>query len=78
MKVAVSKLPKTPWWGTGIISYKDNPAMRDGIIPNQSLLIKERENLIANLKNRKVIAQFDGIIGKKNFQKILKFQNHQF
>ena len=54
MKVAISKLPKKPWWGTGIIGYKDNPAMRDGIIPNQSLLVKERENLIDTLKNNNI------------------------
>ena len=41
MKVAISKLPKNPWWGTGIIGYKDNPAMRDGIIPDQNLLVKD-------------------------------------
>ena len=59
MKVAISKLPKNPWWGTGIISYKDNPAMRDGIIPNQNLLVKERENLIDTLKNNNIeVIQF--------------------
>ena len=56
MKVAISKLPKNPWWGTGIIGYKDNPAMRDGIIPNQNLLVKERENLIDTLKNNDIEA----------------------
>ena len=55
----MSKLPKTPWWGAGIIGYKDNPAMRDGLIPNQSLLIKERENLIDTLKNNNIeVIQF--------------------
>ena len=59
MKVAISKLPKNPWWGTGIIGYKDNPAMRDGIIPDQNLLVKERENLIDTLKNNDIeVIQF--------------------
>ena len=59
MKVAISKLPKNPWWGTGIIGYKDNPVMRDGIIPDQSLLIQERENLIDTLKNNNIeVIQF--------------------
>ena len=59
MKVAISKLPKNPWWGTGIIGYKDNPAMRDGIIPDQSLLVKERKNLIDSLKNNNIeVIQF--------------------
>ena len=59
MKVAISKLPKNSWWGTGIIGYKDNPAMRDGIIPNQNLLVKERENLIDTLKNNDIeVIQF--------------------
>ena len=54
MKVAISKLPKNPWWGTGIIGYKDNPAMISGKIPDQSLLVKERENLIDILKNNNI------------------------
>ena len=59
MKVAISKLPKKPWWGTGIIGYKDNPAMRDGIIPDQNLLVKERENLIDTLENNNIeVIQF--------------------
>ena len=59
MKVAISKLPKKPWWGTGIIGYKDNPAMRHGIIPDQNLLFKERENLINTLENNNIeVIQF--------------------
>ena len=54
MKVAISKLPKKPRWGTGIIGYKDNPAMRHGIIPDQNLLFKERENLINTLENNNI------------------------
>ncbi len=59
MKVVISKLPINPWWGTGIIGYKDNPAMRSGKIPDQSLLVKERENLIDILKNNNIeVIQF--------------------
>ena len=59
MKVVISKLPNNPWWGTGIIGYKDNPAMRSGKIPDQSLLVKERENLIDILKNNNIeVIQF--------------------
>ena len=28
MKVAISSLPQSPWWGEGIISYEDNPFMK--------------------------------------------------
>ena len=59
MKVAISKLPKNPWWGTGIIGYKDNPAMKDGIIPDQTLLVTERRNLIDTLNNNNIeVIQF--------------------
>ena len=54
MKVAISSLPKKPWWSTGIIGYKDNPFMKNGTVPNQNLLIKERLNLIATLKKNKI------------------------
>ena len=54
MKIAISSLPKKPWWSDGIIGYKDNPFMKNGNIPNQNLLIKERLNLIATLKKNKI------------------------
>ena len=54
MKIAISKLPNNPWWGTGVISYKDNPVMRDRVIPEQDLLIRERLNLINTMKNNKL------------------------
>ena len=54
MKIAISSLPKKPWWSDGIIGYKDNPFMRNGTVPNQNLLIKERLNLIATIKKNKI------------------------
>lgn len=54
MRVAISKLPKDPWWDGGIISYEDNPFMKNGVIPNQALLVKERNNLINTLKKNKI------------------------
>jgi len=49
MKILLSKLPDSPWWGSGVPSYDDNPAMQLGIKPKQELLIKERNNLISIL-----------------------------
>ena len=54
MKIAISSLPKKPWWSDGIIGYKDNPFMKNGTVPNQNLLIKERLNLIATLRKNKI------------------------
>ena len=54
MKIAISSLPKKPWWSNGIIGYKDNPFMKNGTVPNQDLLIKERLNLIYTLKKNKI------------------------
>ena len=54
MKIVISSLPKKPWWSDGIIGYKDNPFMKDGTVPNQDLLIKERQNLINTLKKNKI------------------------
>ena len=54
MKIAISSLPKKPWWSDGIIGYKDNPFMKNGTVPNQDLLVKERLNLIDTLKKNKI------------------------
>ena len=60
MRIAISKLPFSPWWGNGIIGYKDNPAMKNGIIPNQKILENERIKLINTLKKHNLeIVEFD-------------------
>ena len=46
MKIVLSKLPESGWWKSGVPQYKDNPAMKKGQIPINSLLIKERDALI--------------------------------
>ena len=46
MKIVLSRLPESGWWKSGIPQYKDNPAMKKGQIPINSLLIKERDALI--------------------------------
>ena len=50
MKIIISKLPPSPWWGQGVPAYDDNPAMLAGAIPNQSLVVSERNTLITILK----------------------------
>ena len=49
MKILISQLPDSPWWGKGVPMYDDNPAMRLGASPNQSLLRSERLKLISIL-----------------------------
>ena len=46
MKIILSKLPESGWWRSGVPKYNDNPAMKQGEIPNINLLIKERDYLI--------------------------------
>ena len=50
MKIILSKLPESGWWKSGIPQYKDNPAMKKGQIPINSLLIKERDALIKSIQ----------------------------
>ena len=38
MKILISHLPKNKWWGHGTPIYKDNPAMKQGLVPNQELV----------------------------------------
>jgi len=54
MKVAISSLPVNPWWGQGITGYDDNPFMKDGTIPDQNILVKERLNLIHTIKKNDI------------------------
>tara|TARA_B100000029_G_C17467823_1_gene920868 strand:- start:32 stop:910 length:879 start_codon:yes stop_codon:yes gene_type:complete len=54
MKILISQLPQSPWWGNGVPLYDDNPAMRLGIKPEQTRLQKERANLISILNDLNV------------------------
>ncbi|MEA1882833.1 MAG: arginine deiminase-related protein [Candidatus Marinimicrobia bacterium] len=38
MKILISKLPKNAWWGHGTPIYENNPAMKEGVVPNQELV----------------------------------------
>ena len=38
MKILISHLPKHDWWGHGTPIYKNNPAMKQGVVPNQELV----------------------------------------
>ena len=35
MKVMISKLPDNPWWGHGTPMYENNPAIKEGNVPNR-------------------------------------------
>ena len=50
MKIILSKLPESGWWRSGVPKYNDNPAMKQGEIPNINLLVKERDYLIKTIK----------------------------
>jgi len=50
MKIVLSKLPKSGWWKNGVPKYFDNPAMKEGEIPNNDLLVRERNALIKSIK----------------------------
>ena len=74
MKIVLSKLPKSGWWKNGVPKYNDNPAMKQGEIPNMSLLVKERDYLI------KAISEEGHEIIELDFPKQLdgKNPNHDF
>ena len=74
MKIVLSKLPESGWWQNGVPKYNDNPAMKQGKIPNMSLLVKERDYLI------KAISEEGHEIIELDFPKQLdgKNPNHDF
>ena len=41
MKIFITSLPENNWWGNGTPKYADNPAMVEGAMPNQKILIRE-------------------------------------
>ncbi|MBN2279867.1 MAG: hypothetical protein JXQ65_04755 [Candidatus Marinimicrobia bacterium] len=45
MKVIISKLPSNPWWGHGTPMYANNPAMKEGNVPNQDIVEFEMDML---------------------------------
>ena len=74
MKIVLSKLPESGWWKNGVPKYNDNPAMKQGEIPNMNLLVKERDYLI------KAISEEGHEIIELDFPKQLdgKNPNHDF
>lgn len=50
MKILVSDLPRSPWWGSGMPHYQNNWAMVAGTVPDQKLVDNEHQALIDNLK----------------------------
>ncbi len=51
MRILISSLPKSGWWHSGIPKYPDNPAMKEGAIPNKSVIEIERQTLIDIIKH---------------------------
>ncbi len=41
MKILFSELPLSPWWGNGMPHYQNNWMMKKGMVPQQSIVIKE-------------------------------------
>jgi len=41
MKILISKLPENAWWGHGPPIYENNPAMKEGVVPNQEIVAVE-------------------------------------
>jgi len=51
MKILISKLPKHNWWGHGTPIYENNPAMKEGVVPNQEIVSVEMF-MLSKLFNR--------------------------
>jgi N-dimethylarginine dimethylaminohydrolase len=51
MKILISKLPENAWWGHGTPIYENNPAMKEGVVPNQEIVAVEMF-MLSKLFNR--------------------------
>ena len=45
MRVFLSTLPKSDWWGKGMPKYEDNPFMENGLVPDASKVRQQWNNL---------------------------------
>ena len=72
MKILISNLPKHKWWGHGTPIYKDNPAMKQGMIPNQELVEVEM-HMLTQLFNRLPVevieVDFPNFLDQQNTEK---------
>ena len=72
MKILISHLPKHKWWGHGTPIYKDNPAMKQGMIPNQELVEVEM-HMLTQLFNRLPVevieVDFPNFLDQQNTEK---------
>ena len=72
MKILISNLPKHKWWGQGTPIYKDNPAMKLGMIPNQELVEVEM-HMLTQLFNRLPVevieVDFPNFLDQQNTEK---------
>lgn len=50
MKILISGLPESNWWGKGTPVYENNWSMEEGIIPNQKLVEEEYAQILENLR----------------------------
>ena len=80
MKILISNLPKHKWWGHGTPIYKDNPAMKQGMIPNQELVEVEM-HMLTQLFNRLPVevieVDFPNFLDQQNTEK-RKHDFHHF
>ncbi len=70
MKILISNLPKNPWWGHGTPIYENNPAMKEGVVPNQELVEIEiylLKKLFEKLPLELVDLDFPYILDQHNF-----------
>jgi len=70
LKILISSLPKNPWWGHGTPIYENNPAMREGVIPNQKLVEIEMQLmscLFKMLPFEFTLLDFPEILDQNNF-----------
>jgi len=77
MKILISHLPKHDWWGHGTPIYKNNPAMKEGVVPNQELVQIEMfmlSRLFSKLPFEVIEIDFPHFLDKQN----IKQRQHDF
>lgn len=80
LKILLSSLPASPWWGKGMPVYQNNWAMQEGNIPDNTLAQNEHRELITLIqkKTQTILRPFPEQLDTKKYKHDAVFVRDSF